>query len=252
MAGASLGKAGGWLARRLGLSKKNKLPNWAPGQLPPGWEPPETGAPEHPGIPGPTVGGNPGNPGGSQTPRNPLSNAPTGFQNQPQGGDRSIPGRVWDWAKDNISYEDLLKLGVTGYGLYTAHKGMKESDADRAIARGLADESLQGYRNVNEFAQGQWNDRSPLRDAFMQNIFQAQDPTNPFARSFGNPGGQLTQPSGPPSGEPPPGTQTGGGAHGPRRPNTGGRVPGDPAMRAASVKPGGSGLEELLELEMMR
>lgn len=89
----------------------------------------------------------------------------------------------------------LGKLLGLGGGVLTA-KMLKdqyeEAQADKKMARQLAGESLESYRNAVSGAQDRYNMNSPLRDAFRMGALSFSDPSNPFSRDlFATQRGQL-------------------------------------------------------------
>jgi len=135
----------------------------------------------------------------------------------------------------------MLKLLMGGAGAATAYGDYKQSKKDSKYARALADESLANYRQARQHAQDRWAEQSPLRDAFNYGAFNVSDPTNPFSR-----GQQTFSQFAPQQGAPPfdpSSTQntigTGGAPNGLMSMlQRGGRTPGRPTMRSASVKSG--------------
>jgi hypothetical protein len=129
----------------------------------------------------------------------------------------------------------LLGLGLGGAQMYGDYK---QSKKDSKYSRQLAEEALGSYRQASQMAQDRWAEQSPLREAFNFGAFNMSDPTNPFSRNiFGGMGPQA-----PGQG---PATMRTDTEPGQMAPNglmamvqNGGRTPGSPTMRSASVKSG--------------
>ena len=127
---------------------------------------------------------------------------------------------------------NILGLAGAGIGAHSIYQGNKQQNADRKQARQLAQESLSGFRDMRQGAENRYGLNSPMRDAFRSGIMNAQDPTNPFARSgmFDQFASRLQQESAPVQAQ----------QQGLAGRIMGGRKLGQPTNRTASVKPGGS------------
>jgi len=172
--------------------------------------------------------------------------------------------------KEGFGVGDAIKIGGAIVGGKEIASNAKQSKKDSKYARALADEALANYREARTFAQDRWKEQSPLRDAFNYGAFKMSDSTNPFSRDLfsqfgpqapgagaapippGPPGpqhpglmgmiqGQAPQGMAPPQGPqgmmPPPGPGIMGQL---QQMLQGGRVPGQPTSRSASVNSGGN------------
>ena len=96
------------------------------------------------------------------------------------GGEGGLGGLLGTGSK----LKDMLKLGGMALGGKQMYDASKQSKADSAMARQLAQQSMRAYQDAMQGAQDRYNQNSPLRDMFRQGVQNFADPNNPFARQM--------------------------------------------------------------------